>query len=58
MRMHFPCERPKARPEGRNSPLLAYEAINQTIMNKGGIVTRDWCPEEDLNLHDLTVTST
>ena len=47
MRMHFPCERPKALPEGRNSPLLAYEAINQTIMNKGVIVTRDWCPEED-----------
>ena len=46
MRMHFPCERPKAMPEGRNSSLLAYEAINQTIMNKGVIVTRDWCPEE------------
>ncbi len=39
MRMHFPCERPKAMPEGRNSPLRAYEAIVEPILLRGVIST-------------------
>ena len=31
----FPCERLKAMPEGRDSPLTVYEAISAMINNRG-----------------------